>query len=70
MVMQRPDAPAEIYVVTEDGFKRISSANEDAAKLAVGKTEVIKWKSKDGREIEGLLHYPANYKRGPACRLF
>jgi dipeptidyl aminopeptidase/acylaminoacyl peptidase len=64
MVMQRPDAPAEIYVVTEDGFKRISSANADAAKLAVGKTEVITWKSKDGREIEGLLHYPANYQAG------
>jgi dipeptidyl aminopeptidase/acylaminoacyl peptidase len=32
--------------------------------MAVGKTEVIKWKSKDGREIEGLLTYPNGYTAG------
>jgi dipeptidyl aminopeptidase/acylaminoacyl peptidase len=30
----------------------------------VPKTEVIKWKSADGREIEGLLTYPLNYMEG------
>ena len=30
----------------------------------MGKTEVIRWKSKDGKEIEGLLTYPVNYKAG------
>jgi dipeptidyl aminopeptidase/acylaminoacyl peptidase len=29
-----------------------------------GRTEVISWKSKDGREIDGLLTYPAAYKSG------
>jgi len=32
--------------------------------MPVGKTEVIKWKSKDGREIEGLLTYPVGYTPG------
>ena len=32
--------------------------------MPVGKTELIKWKSKDGREIEGLLTYPAGYVAG------
>ena len=40
---------------------QISRANDEAAKMAVGKTEVIKWKSTDGREIEGLLTYPVGY---------
>jgi pimeloyl-ACP methyl ester carboxylesterase len=34
------------------------------SKLPLGRTEVIRWKSKDGLEIEGLLTYPANYKKG------
>jgi dipeptidyl aminopeptidase/acylaminoacyl peptidase len=44
--------------------KKLSDANKDFPKLAMGKTEVIKWKSKDGKEIEGLLTYPVNYKAG------
>ena len=28
------------------------------------KTELIKWKGADGKEIEGLLTYPLNYKPG------
>jgi dipeptidyl aminopeptidase/acylaminoacyl peptidase len=32
--------------------------------LPVGETEVIKWKSSDGQDIEGLLTYPVNYKAG------
>ena len=32
--------------------------------MPYGKTEVIKWKSKDGREIEGLLTYPVGYVAG------
>ena len=63
-VMQTPDKPAEVYVLTEDGPRQVSSANAEYAKLSVGRTEVVTWKSKDGREIEGLLHYPANYRPG------
>lgn len=44
--------------------KKLSDANHDFPKLAMGKTEVVKWKSKDGKEIEGLLTYPVNYKVG------
>ena len=29
-----------------------------------GKTEVVRWKSKDGLEIEGLLTYPVGYRSG------
>ena len=32
--------------------------------MPVGKTEVVRWKSSDGRDIEGLLTYPAGYAAG------
>ena len=44
--------------------KPVSIVNHELRKLPLAKTEVIRWKSKDGLEIEGLLTYPANYKEG------
>ncbi len=32
--------------------------------LAVGASEVIRWKSKDGMEIEGIVIYPVGYQPG------
>lgn len=42
----------------------VSKVNADLPKLPLGETAVIRWKSKDGLDIEGLLTYPANYKKG------
>jgi len=66
MVLQTTNQPPEVFVKTraQGGIVQVSSANADKAKIPVGKTEVIKWKSKDGREIEGLLTYPNNYTAG------
>jgi dipeptidyl aminopeptidase/acylaminoacyl peptidase len=65
-ISQKPDAPPEIHYVRSgsDGTRVLSAANTDHAKVRVGKTEVLKWKSKDGREIEGLLTYPDGYAAG------
>ncbi|MEP6788155.1 MAG: S9 family peptidase [Acidobacteriota bacterium] len=66
MVAQYTDVPPEAFVLAlgATGLVQVSHANDAIAKMPVGKTEVIKWKSKDGREIEGLLTYPNNYKPG------
>jgi dipeptidyl aminopeptidase/acylaminoacyl peptidase len=66
MVIQRPDGPPEVFALTPgvSGLTQISHANDQMAKMPVGKTEVIKWKSKDGRDIEGLLTYPIGYQTG------
>jgi dipeptidyl aminopeptidase/acylaminoacyl peptidase len=48
---------------------RVSRANLDLPKLPLGKTEVIRWKSKDGLEVEGLLTYPVDYQAGKKCPL-
>ena len=65
-VMQTPERAPEAYVSKIENFApvQISRANADLPKLPLGKTEVIKWKSTDGKEVEGLLTYPVNYQTG------
>jgi dipeptidyl aminopeptidase/acylaminoacyl peptidase len=65
-IRQNPETAPEAYVSKIDKFApvQISRANADAPKIPIGKTEVVKWKSKDGREIEGLLTYPVGYQTG------
>lgn len=42
----------------------LSRANTGLPKPAIGDTKAIRWKSKDGLEIEGLLTYPVGYREG------
>ena len=65
-VLQNTTKPGEAYVSTTNKYSpvRISDINAEIAKNPVPKTEVIKWKSFDGKEIEGLLTYPLNYEPG------
>ena len=65
-VRQTAETPPEAFVSKVDNFAavQISRANADLPKLPLGKTEVVRWKSTDGREIEGLLTYPVNYQAG------
>jgi dipeptidyl aminopeptidase/acylaminoacyl peptidase len=66
MVMQTAERPPEAFIakIGDAAPTQVSSANAEIARMQVGKTEVVKWKSKDGREIEGLLTYPDNYVAG------
>ena len=65
-IQQTTQAPPEVYVVPYNGGTPtlVSTMNRDLPKGGLGRTEVIKWKSVDGKEIEGLLTYPVNYKLG------
>ncbi len=65
-VRQTSDRPPEAFVVRSGDTSptQISRANADLAAMPVGKTEVVKWKSSDGRDIEGLLTYPVGYTPG------
>ena len=64
--MQSSEKPAEAYVTSIQNFApvQVSRANADLPLPPLGKTEVVKWKSKDGQEVEGLLTYPVGYKAG------
>ena len=62
---EKLDKPVEVYISKENNisFEKLSEINNyDFPKLS--KTEIISWKSFDGKEIEGILTYPKNYKKG------
>ncbi len=65
-VMENSNSAEEAYISSLQPFKpqRISFVNKNASKLPIGKTEVIHWKSQGGLEIEGLLTYPINFRKG------
>jgi dipeptidyl aminopeptidase/acylaminoacyl peptidase len=63
--MQSPEEPLEAYLMDVSSLKpvRVSAANTDLPKQPIGETRVIKWKAKDGKEIEGLLTLPVAYDK-------
>ncbi len=69
--LQASDRAPEAYVTHVKSFSpiQVSRANADLPKVPMGKTEVLKWKSTDGLEVEGLLTYPVNYQAGKAVPL-
>ncbi|HEX9167150.1 MAG TPA: S9 family peptidase, partial [Gemmatimonadales bacterium] len=60
--MQRP---AEVALVRGGGQPvRITDMNPQVRQLALGRGEVVRWKGRDDKEIEGLLLYPVGYQEG------
>ena len=58
--------PPEVYVATNlplNGYVKLSDHNAQVRDLAIGASEVVRWRSKDGMEIEGLVIYPVGYDR-------
>lgn len=64
---------AESYTDSPDVFvtnnklsdgRQISNTNPQQENYAWGKTELIDYKNADGKQLQGLLHYPANYEKG------
>ncbi|MEX2117905.1 MAG: S9 family peptidase [Bacteroidota bacterium] len=65
-IHQTTDIPPEVMVTGTRSFssKKLSDVHSDYPKYPLGRTEIISWKSTDGREIEGILTYPVNYEKG------
>jgi dipeptidyl aminopeptidase/acylaminoacyl peptidase len=62
---EKLDSPIEVYITNSNEpslIKLTNINNYDFPKLS--RTELIKWNSYDGMEIEGILTYPKNYKKG------
>ncbi len=66
ITLQASEEPVEAYVMNLASRTpvRVSAANTDLKLPPLGKTEILKWKSKDGRDVEGLVTYPVNYENG------
>jgi dipeptidyl aminopeptidase/acylaminoacyl peptidase len=53
----------EVYHLTPDfmGARKVTNVNHQIKDWKVAQSEVITWKSKDGQEIEGVLHKPMDF---------
>jgi dipeptidyl aminopeptidase/acylaminoacyl peptidase len=65
-VLQGSAELGEAYISTVSSFApvKLTSVQAEHAHKPLPKTEVIRWAGADGKEIEGLLTYPLNYKAG------
>jgi dipeptidyl aminopeptidase/acylaminoacyl peptidase len=62
--MSSAQQPTELYSSNGDVTQIITHHNAWLNDYALANTEVVKWKSKDGTEIEGLLTKPVGYEAG------
>jgi dipeptidyl aminopeptidase/acylaminoacyl peptidase len=55
-----------LYTANADftGFKALTDHNSWLGDYALADTEIVKWKSKDGTDVEGLLTKPSGYEAG------
>ena len=61
------DQPDEIYVAPVASPWRqaaLTKLHPELAGVPMGKGEPIRWKSKDGKEVEGIVVYPVGYQPG------
>ena len=61
--MNGPHRPTEVYRANPayTSFQTVTNHNAWIGEYALGDVEVLKWKSKDGTEIEGVLTKPVDY---------
>jgi dipeptidyl aminopeptidase/acylaminoacyl peptidase len=53
----------EVYQILEGKLLKLTSFNKQIESWNTSSSEIVKWKSKDGTEIEGVLHKPKNFDR-------
>lgn len=56
----------DLYVSTfpQVDAQRITDHNPQVRELELGKSELVRWRGKDGLEVEGILTYPVGYRAG------
>lgn len=61
-----PKVPPSIYMASIDDFKplKLADFNPQIKELNLGDFKPYKWKSKDGRTIEGILGLPHDFEKG------
>jgi dipeptidyl aminopeptidase/acylaminoacyl peptidase len=65
-VLESSSAPPEAHVSRVHPWHpiQVSWINREFRDVALAKTQVVRWLSQDGLEIEGLLTYPLEYEPG------
>ena len=64
-----PQHPDDVYVAAGQPAPsrrcKLTDLNPQVKDVALGRAEVVRWKSKDGMEIEGVVVYPDRLPAGP-----
>jgi dipeptidyl aminopeptidase/acylaminoacyl peptidase len=71
MIQSDPQHPNDVYVVRSLSpwqAVKVTDHNPELREIALGTSEVVRWKSKDGMEIEGVVIYPVGYDPAAAKR--
>jgi dipeptidyl aminopeptidase/acylaminoacyl peptidase len=61
------ETPDNVYITSLNqpwAPTRLTNLNPQLANVPMGKSEVVRWKGKDGLEIEGVVVYPVGYEPG------
>jgi dipeptidyl aminopeptidase/acylaminoacyl peptidase len=63
-----PTHPSEAFVMThgESAPRRLTDSNPWLDGVALGRQEVVRWKARDGLELEGVLIHPVGATEDPA----
>ena len=63
---ETPQHPTEVYFMKKgDGMpERLTDSNPWLQDETLGRQEIVRYKTEDGMEIEGILMYPLNYQEG------
>jgi len=64
MVGSTGSHPNELFLHDGESITRLTNSNPWLSEKKLGNQEVIKYKAKDGLEIEGLVILPINYQKG------
>jgi dipeptidyl aminopeptidase/acylaminoacyl peptidase len=65
LIGSSPSIPADVYVWEPGkGTRRLTTANPWLAERKLGKQEPVRYKARDGREIEGILISPVDARQG------
>ncbi len=71
LVGQTPSHPTEVYVMAlgDEKARRLTDGNPWLAGVALARQEVVRWKARDGLELEGMLLHPSDAAAGSPAPL-
>ncbi len=56
--------PGEAFRVNGTALERLTDSNPWLANIEMGRQEAVNYKAKDGLDLQGLVIYPTNYRKG------
>lgn len=59
-----PQHPHEVFLLTNEQPKRLTDRNPWLANMRFADQQAIRWKARDGLDLEGVLVRPLNYEAG------